>query len=105
MKRYKYIYDQELTKKNIKKQTKVLSEVKLSFMKGKTLGDIDILTESGSTRRKVRRIIEKRVCQDFYKSSNGSQSNYCRYQEKRRVSNRMSSIFGQTDWPKSEYAA
>jgi len=35
-------------------------------MDGTAVGDVDILIESGEVRRKVRRIIEKRVCQDIH---------------------------------------
>ena len=83
--------------KHIRRQTHSISCEKLSFRDGAFLGDIDLSSESGNTRRKVRRIIEKRVCQDLYRSSRAANcaDNYGRYNEKRRVANSLKNIYGE----------
>ena len=47
--------------------TKKLYNEKLRFMDGESLRDIDITMEDGATSRKVRRIVEKRMCQAYYR--------------------------------------
>ena len=51
-------------RKSIKRQTMAIASERLDILDGANLEDIDILGISGENRRKVRRIIEKRVCQD-----------------------------------------
>lgn len=48
--------------------TKKLYTEKLRFKNGKYLKDIDITIEDGATSRKVRRIVEKRMCQAYYRT-------------------------------------
>lgn len=83
-------------KKHIRRETNALAGEKLSFLDGISLGDLDFCIESGETRRKVRRIIEKRVCQSLYRRSKAASwdSNYGRYNEKHRVSNSFRNIYG-----------
>ena len=52
--------------KYIRRQSRSLSEERLCFRNGERMGDILIGIENGKTLRKVRRIIEKRVCQDYW---------------------------------------
>ena len=52
--------------KYIRRQSRSLSEERLCFRNGERMGDILIGIENGKTHRKVRRIIEKRVCQDYW---------------------------------------
>ncbi len=47
--------------------TKKLYSEKLKCMDGKYLKDIDITMEDGATSRKVRRIVEKRMCQAYHR--------------------------------------
>jgi len=81
-------------RRHIHEQSASLACEMLSFLDGKALGDVDIFIESGETRRKVRRIIEKRVCQDMHRKGRKEDSNYSRYHGKRRVSNQFKNIYG-----------
>lgn len=47
--------------------TKKLYNEKLRFMDGESLRGIDISMEDGATSRMVRRIVEKRMCQAYYR--------------------------------------
>lgn len=47
--------------------TKKLYTEKLRFKEGQYLKDIDILMEDKATSRKVRRIVEKRMCQAYHR--------------------------------------
>ena len=75
-------------------QSEALASEQLSFLDGTFLGDVDLLGETGETRRKIRRIIEKRVCQDMHRKGKHSFDNWSRFNGKRRVSNQMRNIFG-----------
>lgn len=82
-------------KKYIKNQTRRISDVKLNFKGGVALGDVDIFIDGGKTRSKVRRIIEKRVCQDYYRKFNRKYpDNMNRYSTRRHVSNHLKNIYG-----------
>lgn len=63
-------------------QTSHIFEEKLRFKEGMLLRNFDIETESASDSRKVRRIIEKRMCQAYHRLNKMSQTN-----EKGRPSN------------------
>ena len=91
--------------KHIRRQTHSLSNERLTFLDGESLGDVDIYSETGDTRRKVRRIVEKRICQDLYRRNKAASynDNYGRYNEKHRVSNSLKNIYG--GFPSSTYAA
>lgn len=81
-------------RKHIRNQSSSLACEQLSFLGGKPLGEIDIFTETGETQRKVRRIIEKRVCQDLHRRGRTGKGNFTRYSSRRRVSNQFRNIFG-----------
>lgn len=67
-------YDSVLSEKSyIKKKTNALRNERLQFKGGELLGDVLFSVQSGSAQRKIRRIIEKRVSQDFW-ANRGSQS-------------------------------
>lgn len=93
-------YDMNKTKycnmKGIRRQTGAIAGEHLAFLDGAALGDIDIFTQSGENRRKVRRIIEKRVSQNLYRNSRRASAadNYGRFNERRRVSNHIRNIYG-----------
>ena len=80
--------------KHIRTQSESLAAETLDFLDGKALGEVDIFVESGETRRKVRRIIEKRVCQEMHRKGRTVTDNYSRYHGKRRVSNQFKNIYG-----------
>ena len=82
-------------KKYIRRQSRYLSEEMLAFRDGERLGDVSIGIESGKTLRKVRRIIEKRVCQDYWNQrESGGDTARNRYAMKHRVSNHLRNIYG-----------
>lgn len=79
----------------IRRQSRSLSEERLAFRGGERLGDLSIGIEGGKTLRKVRRIIEKRVCQDYWnRGKSGRSTAGNRYAMKRRVSNHLRNIYG-----------
>ena len=66
------IYGQNLaSKSDNKKKTRSLCQSiageKLNFKDGAELGSLSISIEDGATKRMVRRIVEKRVCKDYWK--------------------------------------
>ena len=99
MKEYAYTSEfgeiQYKDKKYIRRQSRSLSEERLAFRNGERLGDVSISIESGKTLRKVRRIIEKRVCQDYWNQrESGRDTARNRYAMKHRVSNHLRNIYG-----------
>ena len=81
-------------KKHIKNQSKKISEEKLNFKDGIALGEVDVFIDGGKTRNKVRRIVEKRVAQDYWKSAKHSNGNMDRYRTRHHVSNHLKNIYG-----------
>lgn len=65
-------------------------------MDGAQLGELPIAIESGSTRRKVRRILEKRVNQDYWSHVKNRQirDNRHRASSKKYVTRVTETIFG-----------
>lgn len=61
--------------KRYESTTKKLYGEKLRFKDGKYLKDIDISMEDGATSRKVRRIVEKRMCQAYHRQHKNSSRN------------------------------
>lgn len=80
--------------KYIKKQSDMLSDERLSFMDGLRLGDVDIRIESNATVRKVRRIMEKRICQEYWRNRLGHRDNGDRQAMRHHLSNHMRNIYG-----------
>ena len=82
--------------KHIKNQTRKISSEKLNFKDGLSLGEVDIFIDGGKTRNKVRRIIEKRVSQDYWKQcARKYPDNLGRYRTRHHVSNHLKNIFGE----------
>ena len=82
--------------KHIKNQTRKISSERLNFKDGVALGDVDIFIDGGMTRKKVRRIVEKRVCQGYWKQAGGKYSdNHSRYRTRHHVSNQLKNIYGE----------
>lgn len=77
----------------IKSRTEAISNVKLSFKGGQRLGDLSLGIEDNATKRKVRRIVEKRVCQDYYKAHPRVKCS-ARHAIKRNSSNTLKNIYG-----------
>ena len=80
--------------KHIKNFSDTLSDERLSFMDGMRLGDVDIFIESKATLRKVRRIIEKRTCQEYWRTHSGRPGNEDRHRMRRNVKNQFKNIYG-----------
>jgi hypothetical protein len=77
-------------------QTKKIFEEKLKFKGGMLLRNFDIETETAVESRKVRRIVEKRMCQAYHrmnkKSSTEEKDNSDRYWESRATSFQLYNI-------------
>lgn len=77
-------------------ETQKIFDEKLRFMGGKPLRSFDIDTEAGCDSRKVRRIIEKRMCQAYWKMNKGcgrkTASNSDRYWMRRATSFQLYNI-------------
>ena len=72
-----------------------LSDLRLDFLGGKRLADVDIFIESNATVRKVRRIMEKRICQRYWEKHDGTfNGNRDRQRMRRRLTNHMIDIYG-----------
>ena len=80
----------------IKNQSYAIAEERLAFLNGERLGDLSIGIEDNATCRKIRRIMEKRVCQSFWNNSKASnrKGNGARYETRHQVSNHFKNIFG-----------
>lgn len=80
----------------IKGQSRKLADEKLKFMDGSRLGDLSILIEGNATRRMVRRIMEKRVAQEFWKNSSNAKrvGNRPRFEMRHQLTNHFLNIFG-----------
>ena len=61
--------------KRFESTTRKLYSEKLKCMDGKYLRDIDITMEDGAISRKVRRIVEKRMCQAYHRQHKNSGQN------------------------------
>lgn len=81
-------------KKEIKRQSKKLSEEKLLFKGGIALGEVDVFIDGGKTRSMVRRIVEKRVAQGYWKTVKSVNGNRDRYRTRHHVSNHLKNIYG-----------
>ena len=95
------IYGQNLaSKSDNKKKTRSLCQSiageKLNFKDGAELGSLSISIEDGATKRMVRRIVEKRVCKDYWKQqrNRGITNNKHRAATKKYVSRVTQNIFG-----------
>ena len=96
-----YIYDRaETAKSNRQKMfnlSRSIAEERLSFRDGTELGSLSIAIEDGYTKRKIRRIVEKRVNQDYWNHVNDSRTfdNKHRAASKKYVSKVTRKIFGE----------
>lgn len=78
----------------IKNRTASYASQRMNFKNGRRLGDIHI--HDNATCRKVRRILEKRVAQDYWKSAFASSAftNRGRYETRRHLANQFQIIYG-----------
>ena len=83
-------------KKYIKNQVRTLSGERLLFLDGERLGDLDLLGEDPAVCRKVRRIMEKRVSQQFWRNASSAKraGNRARFETRHQLSNHYRNIFG-----------
>lgn len=94
-----YIYDRaETVKSNRQKMfdlSRSIAEERLSFRDGTELGSLSIAIEDGYTKRKIRRIVETRVNQDYWNYVNDSRTfdNKHRAASKKYVSKVTRKIF------------
>jgi len=54
--------------------SKTLANERLSFKNNEELKNINLSEENGNTRRKIQRIIEKRISQNYWKGRKGCHS-------------------------------
>lgn len=80
----------------IKNQSRSLAHERLDFLDGEKLGDVSIRIEDNATCRKIRRIMEKRIAQSFWRCPRHSQTkgNCARYETRHQVTNHFKNIFG-----------
>lgn len=77
----------------IKAKTSAIRNGRLDFMEGKKLGDLSIRIEDNATVRKMRRIVEKRVSQNYY-SKNPDIKRSAKYATRHHMSNILKNIYG-----------
>lgn len=89
---------------HIKGMTDSLKGERLRFKGGRELGSLRFRDLDGESQRKVRRIVEKRVCQHYWSRQPRAShnSNYWRYREEKYTSNQMKNLFG---WDRESLAA
>lgn len=82
-------------KRYIKGQSQKLTDEKLKFMDCSRLGGLSICIEDNATCRKVRRIMEKRVAQEFWKNSSGAKrvGNRPRFEMRHQLTNHFLNNF------------
>ena len=81
-------------KRQAKRRSESLSQVSLNFMDGRSIKELSYQEEDGETRRKVRRIIEKRVCQKLHNQVDNLVGNDLRYRERRQSAKQVKRICG-----------
>ena len=83
--------------KYIMNRTRKLADERIDFLGGKKLGDVSILIEDNACCRKIRRIVEKREAQCFWKNRRSSKQfgNGARFHTRRNVSNQFKNLFGE----------
>ena len=82
--------------KYIRNQSRKLSEERLGFLDGIRLSEVDIFIEDNATVRQVRRIMEKRLSQQYWSNRGGrrSKGNKARHDMKSHLANHMKNIYG-----------
>ena len=87
MKTNRYLSETKL----IRNQSRKLSEERLGFLGGIRLSEVDIFIEDNATVRQVRRIMEKRISQQYWNNRSVWQSrgNRARHDMKSHLANHM----------------
>lgn len=75
-----------------------LGQVSLNFMDGRSIKELSYQEEDGKTRRKVRRIIEKRVCQKLHNQMGNLSGNELRFRERRQSAKQVKRICGRISY-------
>ena len=80
--------------KHIKSKTNAYALQRVNFKQGRRLGDIYIY--DNRTCKKVRRILEKRVAQDYWRNARAMSkfTNRGRYETRHFLSNQFQNIYG-----------
>ncbi len=80
----------------IMNQSRTLSHERLAFRNGERLGDVSIRIEDNATCRKIRRIMEKRICQSFWSNAHEEkkEGKRARFETRHQVTNHFMNIFG-----------
>lgn len=86
------------TKRLAKRRSASLYQVSLNFMNGRSIKELSYKEEEGDTRRKVRRIIEKRVCQKLHNQMDNLDGNDMRYRERRQSAKYVKRICGRNPY-------
>lgn len=81
-------------KRQAKRRSESLSQVSLNFMDGRSIKELSYQEEDGDTRHKVRRIIEKRVCQKLHNQMDNFTGNDLRFRERRQSAKQVKRICG-----------
>jgi len=82
-------------KRQVRRQTRKIASEKLRFREGAFLGDIDIENASPQTCRKLRRIVEKRVCQHYWSGHKRRYpDNEARYTTSRNTHKHLKNLYG-----------
>lgn len=82
------------TKRQEKRRSAPLHQVPLYFMGGCDIKELSYKEEYGYARRKVRRIIEKRVCQKLNNQMDNLDGNKMRFKERRQSGKYVKRICG-----------
>lgn len=77
-----------------KKANGYLGKTALDCLDGRPMKGVNYSLETGETRRKVRRIIEKRVCQGIHSSAREYYGNEARARERKITSKQTKRICG-----------
>lgn len=79
--------------RKINRHSVSLNQISLCFMNGCSINELSC-REDGCTRRKIRRIIEKRVCQNIHNQMLAQDGNAVRYRERKQLSKHVNRICG-----------
>ncbi|MBR0533959.1 MAG: hypothetical protein IJK19_04635 [Bacteroidales bacterium] len=82
------------TKRQEMRHVSSISQISLIFMDGCSIKELSYNEEYGDTRRKVRRIIEKRVCQNLHNKKPNLEGNDMRFRERRQSAKQVKRICG-----------
>lgn len=79
--------------RQINRHSVSLNKIALCFMNGRSINELSY-KEDGDVRRKIRRIIEKRVCQSINNQMLAQDGNAVRYRERKQSAKHINRICG-----------